>query len=246
MKRLLLVLKFGSILFITLLLLLPMARIRELIKERQALRDQVMADVARSDAGAQSLTGPLLIVPYTRTLTEQQLDSERRPVTVTREVTDELRLLPELLDVNGELRTEERRRGIYNARLYRADTHLTGRFDVPVNYGITDDLASYRFGRARLVLELQQSARKQGCQRKDADLRLHGAGIELRHVQQRAEHIVHDQRALAHLAQQQRGGPRQLNLAEGAEIEIQRVDWLPEIMTRGRKESGLREVRGFG
>jgi inner membrane protein len=152
MKRLLLGLKFGSILFLTLLLLLPMARIRELIRERQALRDQVMADVARNDAGAQSLTGPLLVAPYTRTVVEQQFDSERRPVTVSREVAGELRLLPELLEVNGDLRTELRQRGIYRARLFRADTQLTGRFDVPVNYGITEDLASYRFGRARLVL----------------------------------------------------------------------------------------------
>jgi inner membrane protein len=152
MKRLLLVLKFGSILFLTLLLLLPMARIRELIRERQALRDQVMEDVARSDAGPQSITGPLVIVPYTRTLVEQQLDSDRRPVTVSREVSGELRLLPELMDLTGDLRTEERRRGIYNARLYRADTQLTGRFDIPVNFGLTEDLASYRFGRPRLVL----------------------------------------------------------------------------------------------
>ena len=152
MKRLLVVLKFGAILFLTLLLLLPMARIRGLIHERQALRDQVMADVARSDAAAQTLTGPILIVPYTRTLTEQQLDDNHRPVTVTREAAGELRLLPDLLDVNGELRTEERQRGIYRARLYRADTHLTGHFEVPANLGVAQDIGSYRFGQPRLVL----------------------------------------------------------------------------------------------
>jgi inner membrane protein len=152
MKRLLVALKFAAILFITLLLLLPMARIRSLVHERQALRDQVMADVARSDAAAQTLTGPLLIVPYTRTLIEQQFDDNRRPVTVTREAAGELRLLPALLDVKGDLATEERRRGIYRARLYRADTRLTGHFEIPANLGITADIASYRFGQPRLVL----------------------------------------------------------------------------------------------
>jgi inner membrane protein len=129
-----------------------MAHIRALVRERQALRDQVLADVARSDAGAQTLTGPLVIVPYTRTLTEQQLDASHRPVAVSREVTGELRLLPAQMDLDGSLGTEERRRGIYSVRLYRADTQLTGRFDIPASYGITEDLASYRFGRARLVL----------------------------------------------------------------------------------------------
>ncbi len=57
-----------------------------------------------------------------------------------------------LLDVNGDLRTEERQRGIYSARLYRADTHLTGRFEVPASLGIAQDIGSYRFGQPRLVL----------------------------------------------------------------------------------------------
>jgi inner membrane protein len=152
MKRLLLALKFASILFLTLLLLMPMARIRGLIQERQTLRNQVMADVARSDAGAQTLTGPLLIMPYTRTVTAQQLDDNHRPVTVTREVSSELRLLPALLDLDGDLRTEQRQRGIYSVRLYRANTHLTGRFEIPANFGIAEDFGSYRFGRPRLVL----------------------------------------------------------------------------------------------
>lgn len=152
MNRLLVVLKLGSILFLAVLLLLPMARIRGLIHERQMLRDQVMQDVARSDAGTQTLTGPLLIVPYTRTVTEQQLDVNKRPIAVMREVAGEVRLLPALLDVDGQLRTEERQRGIYRARLYRADTHLTGRFEIPAAYGVADDLRSYRFGQPRLVL----------------------------------------------------------------------------------------------
>lgn len=152
MQRFLPILKIAAILFLTLVLMLPMAHIRALIKERQALRDQVLEDVARSDAHAQTITGPVLIVPYTRTLREQQLDSQQRPVTVAREVSGELRLLPELLGVEGTLRTEERQRGIYRARIFRADAQLAGRFDVPPHYGITEDVASYRFGRMHLAL----------------------------------------------------------------------------------------------
>jgi inner membrane protein len=80
-----------------------MARIHGLIKERQALRDGVVQDIARSAAYAQTLTGPVLIVPYTRTLQEQQLDADRKVVTVTREVTGELRLPPSL----GRLRARD-------------------------------------------------------------------------------------------------------------------------------------------
>ncbi len=64
-QRFLPVLKIGAIVFLTLALLIPMAHIRELIRERQGLRDQVVQDIARSAAYAQTLTGPVLIVPYT-------------------------------------------------------------------------------------------------------------------------------------------------------------------------------------
>jgi inner membrane protein len=166
-NRLLVALKFASLLFLTLLLLVPMAHIRGLIRERQQLRDQVMQDVARSDAGPQTLLGPLLVVPYVRTIAEQQLDENHRPVTVMREVPGELRLLPALLDVDGQLRTEERQRGIYRARIYRADMRLAGRFEVPAAYGTGADARSYRFAQPRLVLGI-------------SDIRGIGNALELR------------------------------------------------------------------
>jgi inner membrane protein len=167
MHRFLPLLKIGAILFLTVLLLLPMARVRGLIHERQALRDSVLEDVARSDAYAQTLTGPLIIVPYTRTLREQEYDRDQRPVTVTREVSGELRLLPEALDVTGQLATEERQRGIYRARIYRADTKLSGHFDILANYGVTEDAGSYRFGDPHLALGI-------------SDIRGIGNGLTLR------------------------------------------------------------------
>jgi inner membrane protein len=151
-SRLLPLLKIVAILFLTLLMMIPMVRIRGLIHERQDLRDQVLADVARSDAGTQTLTGPVLIVPFSRTVHEQVAGGGDRPVTVAPEVQGELRLLPSKKKVDGKLGTGERQRGIYHARVYRAESQLSGRFDVPENYGVTDDVASYRFGEARLAL----------------------------------------------------------------------------------------------
>jgi inner membrane protein len=152
MHRFLPIIKIGAILFLTLLLLVPMAHIRDLVRERQALRDQVLDDIARSDAGAQVLTGPVLIVPWTRTVHVEQPGPDGRPVPVAREEQGELRLLPATMNLDGKLGTEERQRGIYRARVFRADAQLTGRFELPVHYGITEDAESYRFGPARLVL----------------------------------------------------------------------------------------------
>jgi inner membrane protein len=143
----------AAIFLVIVLLLIPLVRIGGLIRERQAARDTVVQDIARSAAGPQTLTGPLLVVPYTRTVQETQLDSARLPVTVTREVEGELRLLPALVDLDGKLATDERQRGIYRARVFEAAARLKGRFDVPAHFGIAQaELAGYRFGQPRLVI----------------------------------------------------------------------------------------------
>jgi inner membrane protein len=152
MNRLVPLFKFASIFFLMLLLLIPMSRIQGLIRERQAARDTVVQDIARSAAYAQTVTGPILIVPYARRISEQQLGADRQLVTITREVAGELRLLPAALDVSGKLGTEERQRGIYRAQIINADTKLSGHFEVPANYGVKEDVAGYRFGEPRLAL----------------------------------------------------------------------------------------------
>jgi inner membrane protein len=147
-----LVLKIGAIFLLSIFLLIPLVRISWLVSERQAARDTVVQDIARSAAYAQVVTGPILIVPYRRTVHEKELDANRTWVEVTREISGELRLLPAMLDVGGKLGTEERQRGIYRARIFNADTRLTGNFDITANYGITTEVESYTFGTPRLSL----------------------------------------------------------------------------------------------
>jgi len=153
-QRFLPLLKIGAILFLTLLLLIPMVRIQFLIKERQSLRDSVVQDIARSAGHAQTVTGPLIIVPYTRRLQEQQVDASQKLVTVMREVSGELRLLPATLDVAANLQASERKRGIYKARIFNADARLQGRFEIPAAFGVAADAQSYTFGAPHLVLGL--------------------------------------------------------------------------------------------
>jgi len=147
-----LLLRLGAIGAVMLFLIVPLVHVHELIRERQAARNAVVQDIARSAAYAQTITGPILIVPYVRTVQEEQLDASRRPYQVTHEVEGELRLLPATFDVGGNLGTQERQRGIYRARVFDAKARLSGRFDVPANFGVTADVQSYRFGQPRLVL----------------------------------------------------------------------------------------------
>ena len=133
------------------MLMVPLLSIGGLVQQRQKARDLVVQEIARSAAYAQTITGPILMVPYVRTVTEQQIDGART-VLVTREVAGELRLLPQRFDLAGQLTTQERQRGIYRARIFDATNHSSGHFDVPAHFGVTSDLQSYKFGAPRLVL----------------------------------------------------------------------------------------------
>ena len=141
-----LAIKLLVILGLTVLLLVPLAFISGLTNERERHRDEVVKDIAASSANEQQVTGPLLVVPYVHTV-RTWTDDPKSGQRVQRETEERgaLHFLPERLVVAGELRTERRFRGIYEARLYTLQGELTGHFVVPENYGLpAARLAEYR------------------------------------------------------------------------------------------------------
>ena len=147
-----LLLKTGTILLLVAMLMAPMLRIHGLVRERQATRDAVVRDIARSAAYAQTLTGPILVVPYIRTVQEEERDPAGATRVVTRRHSGQLLLLPATLEATATLGTGERRRGIYRARIFDARTRLQGVFELPAHYGVAADAGSYAFGKPRLAL----------------------------------------------------------------------------------------------
>ena len=138
--------KLGAMALLMVILVAALARIGGVIGERQAVRDQVVLDIARSSSLDQLITGPILVVPFRRTLTEWHEDTiSRSRSAVTREVKGQLYFLPEVFRFDGKLHTERRARGIYEVRLYHADNQLSGHIELPAKYGIDDDFAAYHF-----------------------------------------------------------------------------------------------------
>jgi inner membrane protein len=123
-----------------------------LVGERQARRNAVIQDIAHSSSGEQLLTGPILIVPYEKTVREWRENDRGDRHLEEHIVTGELHFLPETFRLDGSMRTELRARGIYQARLYHASLRISAAFDVPLHYGVADDVAAYRFGQAFIAL----------------------------------------------------------------------------------------------
>ena len=145
--------RLGTIGVLILLLLIPVAMIDGLISERQALRDQVLADIARSSSSAQRLSGPILVAPYRKTVREWVMRPDTREhVQEEREVSGRLYFLPDRFALDGSLQTEERARGIHQARLFHLDGRISGHFQVPAKWGVAEEWQDYQFDTPFLAL----------------------------------------------------------------------------------------------
>jgi inner membrane protein len=145
-------LKLFAIGVLIVVLLIGLLWIGSLVTERQMRRDGVVKDIAQSSSLAQYLKGPILVVPYEKTVREWVHDAEtgsRREVE--RQINSQLLLLPEDFRLEGDMPTERRTRGIYEARIYHAHLRIHATFDVPPHYGMRADLASYHFGQPSIA-----------------------------------------------------------------------------------------------
>jgi inner membrane protein len=146
-------LKLGAIGALSGVLLLGLLWIGSIVTERQARRDTVVKDIAASSSLAQRLEGPILVVPYEKTVREWKVDrvsGDRH--AEERQVSGQILLLPEVFQLDGAIPTELRARGIYEARLYHANMRIQANFQIPPHYGVGADVASYRFGQPSIAL----------------------------------------------------------------------------------------------
>lgn len=111
-------LKVFLVLGMTLAILIPLLLIRGVINDRQSYRNQAVASIARSYAGAQAFTGPVLVVPYTDFIETDEKDEKGFVRRVVREEAGRWTYFPTTLDVRGPLKPSTRRLGLHEVRVY--------------------------------------------------------------------------------------------------------------------------------
>ena len=145
--------KLGMIGLLMLLLLIPLMMINGIIQDRQGRRSVVIHDIARSSSYSQQLTGPVLIVPYRRTIqVSRHSDVTQQRYEEPVEERGRLYFLPDQFALDGEVHTEVRARGIYEARLYHATNTIKGNFVLPERFGLGDAYKNYRFDEPFLAI----------------------------------------------------------------------------------------------
>jgi len=114
--------------FLVLLLLIPLAHMSGLVRERVGMRAEAAARVASSWGGAQTTAGVLLAIPVetTRLVIEQSASGrETQRNEVTRNV---LHVLPDTLKVSAVADPDTRTVGLYQTPVYTARVNIEGEF----------------------------------------------------------------------------------------------------------------------
>jgi len=122
--------KLLLIAFLMVLLAIPMSLVREIIAERTAYRASATEEVARAHAGPQTITGPVLWLPYTETFL-RTVKLEGKAGQTREEMVSEERVsiqYPKTLYTKSRLATETRLRGIFPVTVYTSQQASTGRF----------------------------------------------------------------------------------------------------------------------
>src|SRR5687767_3174802 len=102
--------------FLVALLQIPIGMIEGLIWERQRTDQEAIAEVSGKWGQNQVVAGPVLVVPFNRHEPHLQPDGK---TTVVRTKQMQALFLPAMLEVDGQIETELRYRGIFEVPVYR-------------------------------------------------------------------------------------------------------------------------------
>jgi inner membrane protein len=106
--------------FLTMTLLIPLAMVSSVVSERASRRNEAVNDIGATWGGPQTVTGPVLTVPYTLAWK----NSEGREQRAIRRA----HFLPKDLAFDAQLETERRARGIFDVTVYRSKITVRGHF----------------------------------------------------------------------------------------------------------------------
>lgn len=128
-----------TIFFLVMLLLIPKDMIENLILERNDRKDAAIREVSLLWGDKQTITGPILVVPYFTTEKETVIKDDKEIIN-TRCIYHQAYFLPDELKIDGAVNPQVRKRGIYEVVLYDSQLHLSGEFSFPdlAKFGIDD------------------------------------------------------------------------------------------------------------
>ena len=121
--------KLLTIAGLILIMMIPLSMIQVVVSDRTMFREQAKLSIANSWTGRQSFLGPFLVQPYTEYTQVKTWDENLKAYQIeTISSEKQLLILPDELNIKGDITTEERRRGLYAIPVYNAALAVQGSF----------------------------------------------------------------------------------------------------------------------
>jgi inner membrane protein len=105
---------------LTLFLMIPMTMVDSMVRERSDRRDEAVKEVGESWGGRQTISGPVLVVPYAQTWTDERGRAQS--------ASGQAYFLPSELRVDAVVNTQPRSRGIFDVVVYTTTLRVDGTF----------------------------------------------------------------------------------------------------------------------
>ncbi len=118
------------ILFLGLLILvmmIPLGMVEGVVQERAERKLEVLAAVGEQWGPMQTVSAPILVIPYEMLEMRSRADGVEVPTRVRHYAT----FLPATSHIDAKTKVEKRPKSIYKVLVYGADLTINGRFDVP-------------------------------------------------------------------------------------------------------------------
>lgn len=139
--------------FLLILLAIPLGMIEQIVAERVWYRADAERSIGESWGGAQTVAGPVLVIPVTRrVVSNTQAPSGLLTSDEQRVQAPPLILLPEDLRIDASVETETRQRGIFEMPVYRADLAHQVSFQIPDTAHLIDAREEVDWQNARLAI----------------------------------------------------------------------------------------------
>ena len=122
--------KLTLALIVGLVLTIPLFSVYLLSYDRESQSREAGTSITAGWGDAQTMTGPVLVIPYRATATETVVENGKS-VTRTNQVLRELTLAPEVIEISTDIRPDVRKRSIYTAVVYDARVSGKARFAFP-------------------------------------------------------------------------------------------------------------------
>ena len=126
---------------------IPTNLIRGVINEREDRQEEAIAEVSSKWAGRQTVTGPILMIPYNGT---------SNGVTFQKKYAW---FMADVLDINSSVSPQKRHRGIYDVVVYQGDISITAKFNEIKFNQLNVPAANLLWAEAKLLLQISDLSR---------------------------------------------------------------------------------------